>query len=142
MLVSKNKNGFILLELVISMTLLLLICTAVFQTIIVSNKVSNINREKSETVKMIYEIEKIILYNSNYEELISILDKEVYIAKDKLQNHYEGNLVDILQYNNPKGEQYICLKIGINEELVKITLMGYFKEGEIPIEYTFYKGNY
>ncbi len=142
MLVSKNKNGFILLELVVSMTLLLLICTAVFQTIIVSNKVSNINREKSETVKMIYEIEKIILYNSNYEELISILDKEVYITKDKLQNHYEGNLIDILQYNNPKDEQYICLKIGINEELVKITLMGYFKEGEIPIEYTFYKGNY
>lgn len=142
MLVSKNKNGFILLELVVSMTLLLLICTAVFQTIIVSNKVSNFNREKSETVKMIYEIEKIILYNSDYEELIRVLDKEVYITKDKLQNHYDGNFIDILQHNNPKDEKYVCLKIGAEEDLAKITLIGYFKEGEIPIEYTFYKGNY
>lgn len=51
MLVSKTKNGFILLELVVSMTLLLLICTAVFQTIIVSNKVSNFNREKVKQLK-------------------------------------------------------------------------------------------
>ncbi len=142
MLVSKNKNGFILLELVVSMTLLLLICTVVFQTIVVSNKVSNFNREKSETVKMIYEIEKIILYNSDYGELISILDKEVYITKDKLENHYDGNLIDILQPNNPKDEKYVGLKIGTEEELAKITLIGYFKEGEIPIEYTFYKGSY
>ncbi|GAA0121340.1 MAG: type II secretion system protein [Clostridium argentinense] len=142
MSISKGKNGFILLELVVSMTLLLLICTAVFQTIVVSNKVSNINEEKSSVVKMMYEIEKIVLYNSDYEEFIRIEDKEVYITKDKLENYYKGNFSDVIQYNNPNNEKYVCLKAKKHEDIVKITLIGYFKEGEMPIEYIFYKGNY
>lgn len=142
MLISKNKNGFILLELVISMTLLLLICTAVFQTIVVSNKVSNINQEKSETIKMIYEIEKIVLYNYNYEDIINGLNKELYITKDKLENYYSGNSTNIFQYDNPKNEKYVCLKMEDKKEILKVTLIGYFKDGEIPIEYVFYKGNY
>lgn len=133
---SKNKKGFMMLELVIAMSIILIAVTLILQSIVVNSIITN-NIEKDKRFhKSVDTIKKIIVYNTSVDELEKILNKEIYINLDDIEKYHGETIGSIV---SDKGD----IKISFTEDngFVKAKIIG-IGEYEKNKEYTFVKGIY
>ncbi|GAA0125295.1 type II secretion system protein [Clostridium sp. ATCC 25772] len=136
MSILKNKKGFMMLELVIAMSIILIAVTLILQSMVVNRSIANKLEKDKKFHKSVDTIEKIIVYNTSIDELEKISNKEIYITFDDLEKYHGEKIGSII---SDKGD----IKISFTEDngFVKAKIIG-IGEYEKNKEYTFVKGIY
>lgn len=144
----KSKKGITLIEVLVSIFILAIICTAIASTELLALKVKEKNIKINEGLVVINYVNKIMYKNYNYDEIINNFGNTVkYINSNNIKNGVfkDGYLNGDCSTNSNNSFPY--LKIVVNkdsvDEVLKIILTYVINEKENEnINYVFYKGKY
>ena len=144
----KSKKGVTLIEVLISIFILAIICTAVTSTELIALRVKEKNSKTKEGLVVINSVNKIMYKNYSYDEIISNFGNNVkYISSDNIKNGVfkDGYLNGDISISS--NNCYPYLKIVVNkesaDEVLKIRLIYEINEREEEnLNYVFYKGKY
>lgn len=140
MSILKNKRGYIMIEAVVAMSIVLISITLILQTIIVNTNIENKVKTKNDICKYIQKSEKIIIYNTEFQEIESLLDKKIYLNESDLNNYSGGGILKIASKYD-KENSILQINFKKEDDYVKVKINGISK-GEIVESCTFYKGLY
>lgn len=143
MSVLKSRKGFMLIEILVAMKILLLASLLICQSYFIIHK-SNANiNEKKEIVEMMEESKNIILYNTEFSEINTLINKKLYITDKDLENYKGGGIGTFLSSNGKSNsEKLLVINFLENEQCIKVKMEGISKNEKMPIIYEFFKGNY
>ena len=146
MLGLKNRKGYGIIEVVFSLSILMIFSTTVLLVSMNSLKLIAYNKEIEKCTVFAEGIKNLIVYNYTYADIVNLRNtNKIYIRSEDVDISVlrDKDLMNILTKTKPKQKPYAVLYIEDEEcETLKITLNIYTKVNKNNIVLQFYKGNY
>lgn len=146
MLISKNKKGFTLIEVLCSMTLSAVLFMMVLTIQIDVLKVQRYNRQVNSYSVFMEELKNTMIYNSTYDEIEKLnLESRYYIVEENIDTDKlrERGVINLFTEVKPLKEPYLIINIE-NGKVLKVDMKLYAKviNNTKVMECVFYKGKY
>lgn len=146
MLNLKNKEGFTLVEIMVSLCIFSLIFTGVMDIMIASVKLEKWNKSTRNNLTCFKALKGIMESTMNYDDIVWIADNgRVYVTQENLDfNKIKSNdIKKIFSMSKPEKGSFISIEIE-GDDVLTVKMVLYQACGREHDEFStkFYKGNY